>query len=178
MQDHDYLSMAAAIDPAAVEEIVNRIIPKVVWEVGVTDTTDPTWVRTDISWSNDPDIWEEARDSLAQIILAESSAVIYRPPSGLPLAMSLYQNYPNPFNFNTTIGYFAPANRRIKLVVYDILGREIRVLANGYAVIDGFQNVQWDGKDNRGKNVGSGVYFYRLSGKTGYVSMKKMILLK
>ena len=42
LQDHDYLSMAAAIDPAAVEEIVNRIIPKVVWEVGVTDTTDPT----------------------------------------------------------------------------------------------------------------------------------------
>ena len=68
LQDVDYLTMAEAVNPTRTAEIVNRIIPKVVWEVGVTDPSDPTWVRTDISWSTDPDVWEAARAELADII--------------------------------------------------------------------------------------------------------------
>ncbi|MDP3980306.1 MAG: DUF6067 family protein, partial [Chlamydiota bacterium] len=68
IQDVDYLSMAASLDPERVQEIVNAIIPKVLWEYGVDNPDDPTYVRTPISWSADPDIWEAARLELADII--------------------------------------------------------------------------------------------------------------
>jgi hypothetical protein len=68
VQDVDYLVMAAQIDPRRVEEIINAMIPKVLWEYGVDDLNDPTYVTTDISWSIDPDDWEEARKELADII--------------------------------------------------------------------------------------------------------------
>lgn len=68
IQDVDYLSMAALVDPGRVGEIVDWVVPKVLWEYGVADTLDPTWVLTDISWSTDPDVWEQARGLLADII--------------------------------------------------------------------------------------------------------------
>ena len=68
IQDVDYLTLAAAIDPERVAEIVDEIIPKVMWEYGVDEPSDPTYVRTDISWSTDPDDWEAARAELADII--------------------------------------------------------------------------------------------------------------
>jgi hypothetical protein len=60
--------MAAKVKPKLVAKIVERIVPRVLWEYGVTDKKDPTWVRTDISWSNDPDVSEAARAELADII--------------------------------------------------------------------------------------------------------------
>jgi hypothetical protein len=68
IQDTDYLALAAEIDPARVQVIVQTMIPAALWEVGVTDPGDPTWVRADISWSTDPDAWEAARAELADII--------------------------------------------------------------------------------------------------------------
>ncbi|MEE8385977.1 MAG: hypothetical protein V3S01_08670, partial [Dehalococcoidia bacterium] len=68
IQDADYLAMAAEIDPQRVQEIVDEMVPTVLWEYGVTDPEDPTYVRTDISWSTDPDDWEAARAELADII--------------------------------------------------------------------------------------------------------------
>ena len=68
LQDVDYLTLAARKDPARVKSIVDKIIPKVLWEYGVSDPGDPTWVTTDISWSTNPDVWEAARMQLADII--------------------------------------------------------------------------------------------------------------
>lgn len=68
IQDVDYLAQAAAINPSATQAIVTQMVPKVVWEVGVDDLSDPTYVHSDISWSNDPDVWENARLQLANII--------------------------------------------------------------------------------------------------------------
>ena len=68
IQDHDYLTMAAKVNPEAVEKIVDRVIPKVLWECGVSDPKDPSWLKADISWSTNPDVWEAARRELAQII--------------------------------------------------------------------------------------------------------------
>jgi hypothetical protein len=68
LQDVDYLVMAASIDPERVAQIVADLIPSVLWEVGVEDPDDPSWVLTDISWPADPDIWEAARAELAAII--------------------------------------------------------------------------------------------------------------
>jgi hypothetical protein len=68
IQDVDYLTRAAVISPTCTAEIVSEIIPTVLWEYGVTEPEDPTWVLTDISWSTDPDDWEAARAELADII--------------------------------------------------------------------------------------------------------------
>ena len=71
VQDHDYLTLASQIDPEGVDEIVNEMIPKVLWEVGCAqdeESYDESWVYSDISWSNDPDVWEAARAELADII--------------------------------------------------------------------------------------------------------------
>jgi len=68
LQDVDYLTLASAINPAAVQVIVSSMVPKALWEYGVTDPNDPTWVRTDISWPINPDTWEAARQQLANII--------------------------------------------------------------------------------------------------------------
>lgn len=68
IQDVDYLTLAETVNPTRTAEIVGEIIPKVLWEYGVDDPEDPSWVRTDISWSTDPDDWETARAELAHII--------------------------------------------------------------------------------------------------------------
>lgn len=69
IEDVAYVRLAEAIDPAAARAIVQRMVPKVLWEVGVDDPSDPTWARTDIAWSTNPDDWERARSDLAAIIL-------------------------------------------------------------------------------------------------------------
>jgi hypothetical protein len=66
--DIDYVVMAASKDAAATQAIVNKMVPKVLWEVGVFDQTDPTYQYGDVSWSTNPDDWEAARAALADII--------------------------------------------------------------------------------------------------------------
>jgi hypothetical protein len=73
IQDVDYIALAAKINPTAVETIVKTMVPKVMWEVGVADPADPSWVLTNISWSIDPDKWETMRRELATIIAGAGS---------------------------------------------------------------------------------------------------------
>lgn len=68
IQDMDYLVLAEAVDPAATRAIVNRMIPKSLWDNGVDSIDDPTWAYCDISWSIAPDDWEAARAELADLI--------------------------------------------------------------------------------------------------------------
>lgn len=68
IQDVDYLALAMEKDPDRTRAILNRTVPQVLWEYGVDDPADPSWKRTDISWSTDPDDWEAARRELAEII--------------------------------------------------------------------------------------------------------------
>ncbi len=68
IQDADYLALAQKIDPQAVQLIMQQMVPKVLWEYGVADVNDPSWIRTDISWSVNPDDWESARKALADLI--------------------------------------------------------------------------------------------------------------
>jgi len=77
LQDVKYLKMAADRDPVRVQDILGRMVPKVLWEYGVNDPNDPTWVRTPISWSTNPDDWDAARRELIDIITGSST-----PPSG------------------------------------------------------------------------------------------------
>jgi hypothetical protein len=86
IQDVDYLALANAIDPVRTQSIVQRMVPKALWEYGVSDPADPTWVRGDISWPVDPDSWEAARAELAGIIEGAGSYKVYVPFCRLSLA--------------------------------------------------------------------------------------------
>jgi hypothetical protein len=88
-----------------------------------------------------------------------------------PKEYALSQNYPNPFNPTTTIEYQLPAAGTVKLVVYDILGKESAVLVNETQE-PGMYKVQFDPS-----RLSSGVYFYRLTAGT-YSAMKKMLFVK
>ena len=68
VQDVDYLALAEAKNPAAVAAIVERMVPKILWENDVADRADPSYVHCPISWPTDPDIWEVARAELVSII--------------------------------------------------------------------------------------------------------------
>jgi hypothetical protein len=68
VQDADYLALANAVDPVATREIVQRMVPRVLWETGVQVGWDPSWLLGEVSWPTDPDAWEQARAELAAII--------------------------------------------------------------------------------------------------------------
>lgn len=93
-----------------------------------------------------------------------------------PSAFSLSQNYPNPFNPKTTIQFSVPQEGEVMLVVYDIVGRKIAMLVNEYLTA-GHKSVSWDGKDAKGVDAPSGVYFYRLQ-VGSFTEAKKLILLR
>ncbi|MBN1398443.1 MAG: T9SS type A sorting domain-containing protein [Bacteroidetes bacterium] len=94
-----------------------------------------------------------------------------------PSNYKLHQNYPNPFNPNTVISYLLKVRSEVKLVIYDILGREVITLVNGQKPA-GTYTVQWDGTNSAGQQVVSGIYFYRLKTGGGFVSANKMLMLK
>ncbi len=95
----------------------------------------------------------------------------------MPNATSrLEQNSPNPFNPQTAIRFSLDSRQSVKLAVYDVNGRLVRMLENGVKEV-GTHSVTWDGRDNAGATVSSGVYFYRLeAGK--FSQTKKMVMLK
>ncbi len=68
LQDYEYLQAAAEVNPVKTQQIVRRMIPRVLWEVTIDDPNDPSYARSDISWSTDPDDWRAARSELAEII--------------------------------------------------------------------------------------------------------------
>jgi hypothetical protein len=92
------------------------------------------------------------------------------------LAFGLEQNMPNPFNPTTTIRYSLAADVNVSLMVYDVAGRRVRTLVNGDQRANAYR-VTWDGLNDNGERVSSGMYFYKLVAGT-YTQTKKMILLK
>jgi flagellar hook assembly protein FlgD len=93
-----------------------------------------------------------------------------------PAAASLGQNFPNPFNPATTIEFSLKAGADVTLAVFDVRGARVRTLARGHYVA-GPHRVDWNGTNDRGEPVSSGVYYYRLRG-AGIDLTHKMVLLK
>jgi len=89
----------------------------------------------------------------------------------MPLNFDLKQNYPNPFNPTTSIEYSVPMNQHVSLKIYDVLGREVAILVNGYQSA-GVYRLYFDGS-----GLAGGVYFYRLQTKD-YSETKTMLLLR
>jgi hypothetical protein len=103
--------------------------------------------------------------NLATVVDAEKS-----------MAFSLLPVNPNPFNPSTTISFTLPSLGMAILIIYDISGRKVRELASGTLQI-GRHSILWDGRDDSGRAVSSGVYFARLTmGKS--VAVRKMLLMK
>ena len=98
-------------------------------------------------------------------------------PGGVAIRARLMQNVPNPFNPKTTIRFALPTAGRVDLAVYDVHGRRVRELIAAKALTAGEHHVLWDGRNDRGASMGSGIYFYRLSTETERLG-GKMVLLK
>ena len=88
----------------------------------------------------------------------------------------LFNNYPNPFNPETTINYELADNSKVKLDIFDLLGNHVITLINNYQE-KGFHSITWDGTNNYGIEVASGIYFQKFVANN-YSSNKKMVLLR
>ncbi len=109
--------------------------------------------------------------------LVHETSGVYVPVSRATLG----QNYPNPFNPTTRIEYRLPetgpgGKARVSLIVYDVRGAKVRELVNGTQPA-GKHVVDWDGRNDAGQTVGSGVYFYRMT-SGAFSDVRKMVLLK
>lgn len=96
--------------------------------------------------------------------------------SELPFNFSLGNNYPNPFNPSTTINYNLPKAGNVKIEIFSSLGELVKILVNNYQTAGSYKTV-WNGKDEYGKQVSSGVYFYRMNAE-GFTLVKKMVMVK
>ena len=148
-----------------------------------TDTPGGTDREGQLSWANNddagaswdrPDVWQhqvvvydpdQLIDSVEQLDLPD-----------VPDDYSLAQNYPNPFNIETAIRYCLRSNGQVTLSIYNLLGQKVKTLVNEKQAAGSYV-AKWDGKDENGTVVPSGVYLYVL--KAGnFTSYKKMVLMK
>src|SRR6185503_10415859 len=131
-----------------------------------------------VAWQRQVSLSPPARDMFVSRIAPQGGTFA----SGVEEARSpgpagrLLQNRPNPFNPRTTIGFDLTRNGHVSLVVYDIQGRFVARLLDGVATA-GRNLVSWDGRDERGRSVSSGVYVYRLEAGELRAS-RRMVLLK
>ncbi|MFZ5519430.1 MAG: T9SS type A sorting domain-containing protein [Candidatus Zhuqueibacterota bacterium] len=97
-------------------------------------------------------------------------------PSAPPDKHILFQNYPNPFNAETTIRYQLPQASAVTLTIYNLLGQQIRRLVNERQLAGNY-SIIWDGRDEQGTILASGIYIYRLEAGS-FVSSKKLALVR
>jgi hypothetical protein len=163
------------------------------WDAGlrVISVTDPA-NPVEVGYYDTPSYAEGVYVSGSYAYVADGDAGLiilqYTNPNGigddsgnstpLPRSFALLQNYPNPFNPVTTIRVEVPAGEtfRSSLVVYDLRGRRVRTLLDG-PLGPGNHLFTWDGRDDRGEDVPSGVYIYRVS-RADRVLSRKMLLMK
>ncbi len=96
--------------------------------------------------------------------------------SPLPTAFELAQNYPNPFNPTTTIKYILSEATDVELVIINVLGERVKTLVSS-AQAAGEHSVVWDGRNQSGSQVSSGIYFYKMTAG-GATETRKMVMMK
>jgi len=112
-----------------------------------------------------------------QILVGKSEFINSKLNELLPTEFALGNNFPNPFNPTTTFEVSVPQTSEIRLVVYNILGQEVKTLYEGTAEA-GRHWLVWDGKDRQGLTVPSGIYLYNLLTNNGINISRKMVLMK
>jgi hypothetical protein len=129
---------------------------------------------------------EEALSGKGEVKIIDSELRISLKITGtpeIPKEYALEQNHPNPFNPSTAISYHLPVASLVTLKVYNLLGQEVRTLANEIQGA-GFKSVDWNSTNNLGNTVSSGVYFYRIEATSvndpgkRFTQVKKMLLIR
>lgn len=116
-------------------------------------------------------------DSLHLVVMGTAGMVTaIEPGQTMPQRYDIAQNYPNPFNPSTTIAYQLPQRSETRLIIYNVLGEKIRTLLSGSQPA-GFHQAIWDGRDDAGRPVASGVYLYRFTAGD-FNKVKKLMLLR
>ncbi len=110
------------------------------------------------------------------VVLSPQASGINDKPAAMINSFSLEQNYPNPFNPATHIRYNLPVSTTLSVEIYNILGKKVATLFEGKQNA-GAHTLIWNGTDNAGSRVASGVYFYKMSSPE-FTRIKKMMLLK
>jgi flagellar hook assembly protein FlgD len=152
---------------------VNYVIPAggtINFEIMLNTTTIGTY---------NADLVVSADDPVTSIVTIPLTAVVLPVANGdqnAVIVTALKGNYPNPFNPETSIFYSVKGDAKVNVTIYNLLGQKVKTLVNGNTK-SGNHSIKWNGKDDAGRNVTSGVYFYRMeAGK--YTSTQKMILMK
>jgi hypothetical protein len=139
-----------------------------VWGIGMRPYPGPWW---ELRYPQGHPMADESID-LAFALFGEDITAV----PDVPQKRGLLNNVPNPFNPSTVIYYVMPeGGGDIRIEVFDTRGRLVRSLVDGF-VSGGPQTVEWNGRDNRGLDMPSGVYFYRLDGPGGEKALKMLLL--
>ena len=95
----------------------------------------------------------------------------------LPHAFALEQNYPNPFNSDTSIRFELPARGEVELLIFNLIGQRVATLVEGSRDA-GMHTARWDGRDDDGRAVASGIYLYKLLTRAGEAETRKLVLVR
>ncbi len=125
------------------------------------------------------DNWSGDLDSVMVPVLLDSvdTSVNYKNCLSAPEKYRMLDNYPNPFNNSTTIRYYLLTGSHVNLAIYNIQGEKVKTLVQSQKIA-GSHEIQWDGRDNSGWSVTSGVYFCRMRSAHGQDIVRKVFLLK
>lgn len=118
---------------------------------------------------NYPELWGAIKDKFGTKIISNVAG------QNIPGNYKLLQNYPNPFNPSTTIRFYIPVNSYVKFIIFDLLGREIKTLTNEIKSAGSYE-INWDGKDTKGKDVSGGIYLGCLSVNEHFEVLKMNLL--
>lgn len=129
-------------------------------------------------------IWPDGQETIQTDVRADRLLRVAHPGQGAavleeqpwPLVFELWENYPNPFNPQTTISYQLPNSSGVKLSIYNMAGQRIKRLVDEHKPA-GYHQISWDGTDEAGYMVGSGVYVYHLEAG-GNAKTRRLLLLK
>ena len=148
------------------------LVAQIDWEKGQADE------RT--SWARLPDITGDFQtvDTPTPGAPNEISTAIAEQTAGVPEAFWLHGNWPNPFNASTTIAFDVSGTVPVHLVVYDVLGRRVRILHSGETLTAGHYRTSWNGRDDEGRSAASGVYLYQLTAGKDFTAVGRMALVR
>ena len=121
------------------------------------------------SWDGTILLWDVAEWTNSGTAVAANKLI------GLPDELQLQQNAPNPFNSQTILSYFLPKSGMVRLELFSVTGQRVAVLRQGPQQA-GYHRLHWDGRDDEGRPLASGIYFYRLKTTNGILTRKLTLL--